>query len=60
MRLFIAKGLHKGIQQLDPDEFLEVEEVPLKDLVNDVLGGTIYDGKSQIAILKTAIYEHIL
>lgn len=52
--MFIAKGLHFGKQKLDEDEFLEVMEVPLRELVQQVFDGTITDGKTQVAILKTA------
>lgn len=52
--MFIAKGLHFGKQKLDADEFLEVAEIPLPELVRQVFDGTITDGKTQVAILKTA------
>ena len=50
--MFMAQGLHKGEQNLDYDEFLTVKEVPLKDLVEEVMEGKIPDSKTQIAILK--------
>lgn len=50
--MYMAKGLHKGSQDLDEDEFLDVIEVPLKELFDDVMAGKIKDGKTQIAILK--------
>lgn len=52
--LYLAKGLNFGEQKLDNDEFLNVEFVPLKDLVKEVLEGKITDGKTQTAILKAA------
>lgn len=52
--MYMAKGLHKGEQDLDADEFLDVLKVPLKDLVDDVVNGIITDGKSQVCILKAA------
>ena len=51
--LYLATGLHKGERELDEDEFLDVIEVPLIDLVKDVATGKITDGKTQVAILKT-------
>ena len=51
--LYLAIGLHKGERELDEDEFLDVIEVPLIDLVKDVAAGKITDGKTQVAILKT-------
>lgn len=50
--LYIAKGLHKGQQDLDEDEFLDVYEIPLKELVDDIMAGKITDGKTQVALLK--------
>lgn len=50
--LYLAKGLHQGTQNLDADEFLNVEAVSLEELVQDVLSGTITDGKTQAALLK--------
>ena len=50
--LYLAKGLHRGERKLDEDEFLNVLEVPLEELVRQVLDGTITDGKTQSALLK--------
>ena len=55
--LYLARGLELGERDLDEDEFLNVEAVPLEELVADVMAGRITDGKTQVAILKTA---HIL
>lgn len=52
--MYLAKGLHKGEQKLDADEFLNVEEVPLADLVEEVMSGKITDGKTQVTVLKAA------
>lgn len=52
--IYLAKGLHFGEQKLDEDEFLNVEAVALSDLVEEVMNGTITDGKTQVAILKAA------
>jgi len=57
--LYLATGLNKGEQQLDADEFLLVKAVPLKELVEDVVSGRITDGKTQAAILKTALIKGI-
>ncbi|MCD8340609.1 MAG: NUDIX hydrolase [Clostridiales bacterium] len=43
-----------GDQHLDPDEFLEVEKLDLWEAERMVLADQIRDGKTQIAILKTA------
>ena len=52
--LYLARGLSLGQRHLDEDEFLNFEAVPLSELVEDVMAGRITDGKTQIAILKTA------
>ena len=52
--MYLARGLHKGKQDLDADEFLNVCAIPLKDLVDDVMSGKISDAKTQVAILKAA------
>ena len=54
--LYLARGLQKGKQNLDEDEFLNIQEVPLQELVDDVMDGKIADGKTQVAILKTVRY----
>lgn len=50
--MYLARGLHKGERDLDEDEFLNIIEVPLEDMVKDILDGKIIDGKTQLAILK--------
>ena len=52
--MYLARGLHKGKQDLDTDEFLNVYTVPLKDLVDDAMDGKISDAKTQVCILKAA------
>lgn len=52
--MYMAKGLHFDKQNLDPDEFLDVEKIPLSEAVRLVMDGKITDGKTQIAILKAA------
>ncbi len=52
--MYLAQGLHKGVQRLDDDELLNVKKVPLSDLVDDVMAGKIPDSKTQVAILKVA------
>lgn len=52
--MYMARGLYFEKQSLDPDEFLDVEKIPLADAVQLVMDGKIRDGKTQIAILKAA------
>lgn len=51
--MYLATGLHKGDRHLDDEEFLDVYEVPLQDLVDEIMKGTIEDAKTISAILKT-------
>lgn len=51
--MFLARGLHRGEQNLDEDEFLEVEKIPLKKAAEMIMNNEIDDAKTQIAILKT-------
>lgn len=52
--LFLARGLKKGERNLDEDEFLNIEEIPLTTLIDMVMNGEIKDSKTQVALLKTA------
>lgn len=54
--IYLARGLTYGERHLDEDEFLNIEEVPLVELVRDVMDGKITDGKTQVAILKAHYY----
>ncbi len=54
IHVYLAKGLAYEKQCLDADEFLDVEKIPLTEAVKLVMNGKIKDGKTQIAILKTA------
>lgn len=58
--MYLAKGLHQGSCHRDVDEFLDVELIPLKTLVQEVLAGNVPDAKTQIAVLKAAVHEGIL
>lgn len=50
--MYLAKGLKFTKQNLDEDEFLDVEKMSLSEAVELVMNGKIRDGKTQIAILK--------
>ena len=58
--MYLAKELTAGDRHPDQDEFLDVELIPLRELVGQVLDGSIPDAKTQIAVLKAAAYEGIL
>ncbi len=51
--LYLAEGLTFGETDPDEDEFLEIDYIPLSELVDRVLSGEITDGKTQVAILQT-------
>lgn len=51
--MYLAQGLHFSEQQLDHNEFLEVERVPLQKAVQMVMQDKIPDAKTQIALMKT-------
>ena len=55
IHMLLAEDLIPPAQKLYEGEFLEVEDVPLKDLVDQVLAGEIKDSKTQAALLKTWI-----
>ena len=50
--MYLAQGLSMGETDLDDDEFIDIQLVPLKQLVEEVMSGKIKDSKTQIAILK--------
>ncbi len=54
IHMYLAEGLTFGDRHLDDDEFIDVELVPLKELLDMVMRGEICDGKTQIAVLKAA------
>ncbi len=52
VHLYLAEGLTEGPDDLDEDEFLLLERVPLTTLFAAVMSGEIEDCKTQIAVLK--------
>ncbi len=60
IHMYLAKDLTKGQRHLDEDEFLDVELIPLADLVKQVMAGQIPDVKTQLAVLKAAVMEGLL
>ena len=50
--MYLATNLHKGQQKLDEDEFINIELIPIEDLVAQIINGTITDGKTQVSIIK--------
>ena len=52
VRVFLARDLSFGEQELDRDEMLEVFTMPIADAVREVMAGNIPDGKTQAGILR--------
>ena len=55
IHLYFCKVERFERQQLDEDEFLSCEKIPLKKAVEMVLNNEIVDAKTQTAVLKTAM-----
>jgi len=54
IHLFMASGLTQGNSGPEPDEFIEVEAMPLSRALNMVKAGEIPDGKTALALLYVA------
>lgn len=52
IEMFLAEDITFTDRELDDDEFLEIEKVPLEKLYSMVMSGEIKDAKTQIAVLK--------
>ena len=52
VHMYLAQELYEGTLNRDTDEFMEIERVPLEELVDKVLTGEIIDAKTCIALLK--------
>ena len=56
LHIYLALGLHAGECHPDPDEFLNVEKIPLSQLSRMVMDGEIDDAKTIVAVLKAEKY----
>ena len=52
VRMYLAEDIRFAERELDEDEFLDVERVPLQKLYDMVMSGEIADAKTQICVLK--------
>ena len=52
IHMYLATGLTQEKQNLDEDEFIEVEKIHIDKLVEAILSGEIKDAKTQTALLK--------
>lgn len=59
LHLYLARGLSFGAQQLDEDEFLNVERMPFDALLDRCMAGDIRDGKTVTAVLKAKLLLHL-
>lgn len=50
--LYLARGLEFESQKLDEGEFLNVEKIEFKKLVQMVMDGSVFDSKTIAAVLK--------
>lgn len=55
LHLFLARGLRMEDQQLDKDEFLNVERIPFDEMVHRCMTGRIEDAKTVVAVLKAKV-----
>ncbi len=52
IHIYLARNLSGGDMNLDPDEFLQVEKIPLSELMDMIMNNQIEDAKTVIGILK--------
>ena len=52
IHLYLARKMTFRATNLDDDEFLNVEQRPLEQFVEEILRGDVPDGKTQTAVLK--------
>ena len=50
--LYLATGLRQGLAHPDPNEFLDVEKMPLSKLADMAMEGTVHDAKTVVGALK--------
>ena len=52
IQMYLAEDISFTERELDEDEFLEIERVPLDELYRQVMSGEIRDAKTQVTVLK--------
>ena len=52
---YLARGLEFGETDFDDDEYIEIEKIPVDELVRMICAGEILDAKTQVGVLKAAI-----
>lgn len=58
IHMYLATGLEFGETNPDDDEFLIIEKIPLRKLVDMVMNGEIPDSKTQACVLRTWLTVH--
>ena len=53
--MYMARGLEFGDTDFDDDEYIEIEKIPVDELVRMICSGEITDAKTQAGVLKAAI-----
>lgn len=56
LAFFLAKNLTKGTMHTDPDEFITVKPMPVKDAMDLLYAGKINDGKTMAGLLAYQAY----
>ncbi len=56
IHMYLARGLSKGEQHLDEDEFVNTLEMPLDKAIEMVMNGEIKDSKTQTILLKAKLF----
>jgi ADP-ribose pyrophosphatase len=56
IHLYVARGLRQGVARPDDGEFLTVERIPLRELLEMIEDNRLPDGKSMVGILKGALF----
>lgn len=58
IQLFLAEGISFTDRELDEDEFINVERIPLSELYGMAMRGEISDAKTQVCILRAAAIKN--
>ena len=56
IHIYLATELYDGKLNLDPDEYLDVEKIPLEKVVEMIMNNEINDSKTVVGILKAREY----
>lgn len=56
IHIYLARDLHPSQQNLDPDEIVQVREVPFDNALHMITTGQIKDGKSISSIFLAKVY----